>query len=229
MNVAVVMAYVDRGDPHRRAAFEYVLPWYERRGYRVLIDDHPRGRASGCNAAIRRCSADVIIQSDPDSLVPQAHLDAAARLAHEADGLVVPHDRYLYLTQAATAQVLDDCADPFLMGSDDCESFGPDGVGNVVVFSRNTWELAGGFDERFGLWGGDDGAFAYAAAAFTQPTRRVAGDVVHLWHPRQAASYPGHPGYAEQFAIVAEYRDAAGQGDAAVQNLVKARLKAAAQ
>lgn len=223
MKAAVVMAYVDLGCPHRRAAYEYVRAWYETFGLPVVVDAHPRGRAAGGNAAIGRTDAEVIIQSDPDSLVPQSRLVEAIARAAVADGVVLPHDRYLYLREDATARVFDLGADPMAMTPADCETFGNYGAGNVVVFSRRTWELAGGFDERFGLWGGDDSAFARAAAAFTRPTRRVFGDMVHLWHPRQEASIPGNPGYAEQFAIVAEYRDAALVGPQAVRALVAAR------
>lgn len=228
MKAAVVMAYVDLGCPHRRAAYEYVRAWYEAFGLTVVVDHHPRGRAAGGNAAIARTDAEIIVQADPDSLVPAGRLVEAMARAGFADGVVIPHDRYLYLREDATARVLDLGADPMAMTPAECEASGINGSGNVVVFSRRTWELAGGFDERFGLWGGDDMAFARAAAAFTgRDTRRVYGDMVHLWHPRQEASIPGNPGYAEQFAIVAQYRDAALIGPQAVRDLVEARQAAA--
>ncbi len=223
-DISVVIAYRDLGCPHRRRSFEYVRMWYDRFGWEVIVD--PGGeefsRAAAINSAVRRATGRVIVQSDPDSVVPDDQLLHGVELAAHADGLVVPHDRYLYLTEAATDAVF---AGGFIRayGPADCDQHGMKGSGNVTVFSRSTWEKAGGFDERFGMWGGDDSAFAYCAAAFCRPLRRVPGDMVHLWHPRLPQSVPGTLGYAEQFAILAQYRDAAAIGPAAVRELVRSR------
>lgn len=174
MNVDVVIAYRDMGCEHRRRAFAYVLDWYDRHGYRAIVEsgdsDDQFTRASAINTAIRRSRADVIIQTDPDSLVDGIALVAAAVKAARADGLVVAHTRYLYLHRTAT-----------------------------------------------------DAAFRYACEAMVGPTRRVAGDMVHLWHPRLPQSVPGGPGYAEQFALLAQYRDATAAGPEVVAELVRSR------
>lgn len=227
-DVSIVIAYRDMGDEHRRRAFSYVPPWYGRlRDWEVVVEsgasDATFTRASAINAAVRRATGDVIVQVDPDSLVTSHAVRLAATMATD-DGLVVAHDQYLYLGRRATADVLAGGRDPFLVLPADCESHGEGGFGNVVAFNRRTWEQSGGFDERFGLWGGDDAAFRYATEAFTgAPVRRVAGPMVHLWHPRLPQSVPGTPGYAEQFAILAEYRDAAATGPEAVKKLVMSR------
>lgn len=218
--ISLVISYRDKGCPHRTAAFEYVTAYYEPLGAEVVVEG-TGARPEALNRAIRRASGDIIIQADADSLVPLGTLRAAAVMA-ETPGLVVPFDRYLYLTLDATERALVG-ADPAAMGPDDCEEVGPGGVGNVTVFSRQTWEQAGGFDERFVTWGGDDAAFAYAAEAFCGPTRRLPGDMVHLWHPRPPESIPGCLAYADQFTLVAEYRDAAAQGPDAVREYVGAR------
>lgn len=223
--VSVVIAYRDMSDAHRRASFEFVHAWYARLGWEIVVSfgDGQFSRAQAINAGVRRASGDIIVQSDPDSIVALEQVAHAVELAGEADGLVIGHNRYLYLTQECTARVLDGRF-PWLSATpSDCDESGEGGLGNVVAFSRSTWEQAGGFDERFGVWGGDDGAFAYACEAFCGPTRRVWGDMVHLWHPRLPQSVPGHPGYQEQWAIVAEYLAAREIGPEAVRDLVKAR------
>lgn len=227
-DVSVVIAYRDLGCPYRAASFAYVHDWYERLGWQIVVEagDDTFTRASAINTAVRRCAGRVIVQSDPDSLVPAAALRQAVTLADAEDGLVIPHDRYLYLTRDATATVLSGrsgYSPGAIMDLANCDTSGADGSGNVVVFSRATWHTAGGFDERFGLWGGDDAAFAYAAQAYYGPVRRLAGDVVHLWHPRLPQSVPGSPGFVEQFAVLAQYRDAAALGPQAVRDLVESR------
>ncbi len=225
-DVQVVLAYRNLGCPHRLASFKYVHRYYRGLGFEVVVehgtDDDTFTRASGINAGVRKATARVIVQSDPDSLAPPANLEEAIALAREADGVVAPFDRHLYLNLAATRQVLDG-RHLDTLGPGDCEYHGSGGVGNALVFSRRTWETCGGFDERFGLWGGDDSAFVHAADAYTQPLRRVPGDVVHLWHPRLPASNPETIEYVDQFVLVAEYRDAAELGPEAVRDYVESR------
>lgn len=224
MSAVVVIAYRDMGCPHRAASFKYVHDWYRHRDFPVFVatsnDDQVFSRAWGANHGISCTEQDIIIQSDPDSLVPLPQLVEAIELAMTSDGVVLPHDRYVYLERDASETVYTGAA---LTPNLPAEFSGPDGRGNVVVFSRATWEQASGFDERFGMWAGDDAAFAYAAEAFVGPTRRVHGDVYHLWHPRLPQSEPGHPEYRRQFAILAEYRDAAALGHDHVRRLVETR------
>ena len=227
MSVDVVIAYRDMGCPHRRRSFRYVRDWYDQHGYPVLVEagdaDDTFTRASAINAAIARSGADIIVQSDPDSLVSAMALHIAILEAAAGDGLVVAHTRYLYLHQSATDAVIAGGRDLADLGPADCDTYGKGGLGNVVVFRRTTWEQVSGFDERFGLWGGDDAAFAYACEAMVAPTRRIDGDMWHLWHPRLPQSEPGGPGYADQFALLAQYRDAAQVGPDAVAALVRSR------
>jgi hypothetical protein len=224
-NVSLVVACLD--DETRAPAWTYAENWWYSQCAdmwdELVISVEPGGRAAALNQAIRDSTGTVIIQADADSLVPPETLRQAINLATLADGLVVPHSRYLYLTEAATGEVYAG-RDPFTCGPDDCDESGAGGVGNVTVFSRTTWEACGGYDERFGGWGGDDGCFAVAAEAFTgRPTRRLVGDVVHCWHPRPAASIVGSMLHTEQFALVAQYRDAAAIGPDAVRKLVADR------
>lgn len=244
IDVSVVIAFRDMGCDHRRRSFAYTQDWYVQRlitwaqdqdlGWRGDLwveagaDEVSFTRASAINSGVRRSSGDVIVQTDPDTLVDARQLRKAVQLARERDGLVFPHNRYVRLGREATADFLAQRRTFEQMTVDDYEGpdghgSGPDSPGGCVVFSRATWERAGGLDERFGLWGGDDAALLYAAEAFCGPTRRLPGDVTHLWHPRLPQSEIGSPGYLAQFAILAEYRDAAAVGPAAVRELVRSR------
>lgn len=226
-DIGVVIAYRDMGCEHRVRSFEHVLGWYADAGLRVTWvsgdSDDTFTRASAINEGIRRCGASVIVQSDPDSLVPLPVLEQAITLAAASPGLVIPHDQFLYTDHAGSLMVMAGDLQLTEVEPRDCEFSGANGSGNVVVFSRDTWEQVGGFDERFGLWGGDDAAFRYSVEAFYGPAQRLSGPMVHLWHPRLPQSEPGHPQYIEQFALLAQYRDAAAEGPHAVRALVEAR------
>lgn len=235
--VAVVIPWRDlTGCPSRRAAMRYVDFFYfalVRDGLlgnaRVIWADCPGEftKPRALNRAIEVLPAGtVIVQSDPDSVLAlSASYGEAVALARAEPGLVVPHDRALYLNERSTRNVLQG-APPRPGGwlpEIDCDEPPVRGVGNVTVFTRETWDGAGGYDERFPVWGGDDAAFAYACEAFHGPTRRLDGDMIHLHHPRQPMSNPEHPDYVKQFVYVAEYRDAAAAGPEAVREYVAAR------
>lgn len=242
MNVSVLIAYRDLGEISRRASFDWVYAYW-----RAVLPDaeivvnstaEPFTKASGLNAAAREASGDVFLHSDPDSFVWPGRALAALELASESDGLVVPFDSYVYLSPRPTARVLatdvrigaliasGDAYFAEQSGDDDfAEASGPGGVGNVTAYSRRTWEEIGGYDERFGLWGGDDGAFAYSAGALVAPLRRLFGPVYHLWHPRLPASIPGDREYLRQFSILEEYRDAAENPDA-IRSIINRRKEA---
>jgi hypothetical protein len=225
---SIVCAWKDLGDPHRRAGLEFTRRYWRHHfpdAELVVGAPHPFTRARGLNVAVRAARYDLIVQADPDSVAPAAQIEEALRLAAASDGLVVPFGDFLYLDEAATARLHAaplDAPPPF--GAADCQQSGAGGCGPLTVFSRSTWERARGYDERFGVWGGDDGAFAYACDAYCEaPLRRVDGPMLHSFHPRLPQSIPGGEGYAEQFAILAEYRDAAELGRQAVRDLVEAR------
>lgn len=153
---------------------------------------------------MRRSAGEVIVMADADSLVEIGQLRTAVAEARAADGIVVPFSEYLRLDE----------------GGRQVERV-ENSVGGVVVYSRRTWEEAGGYDERFGRWGGDDAAFALAAELLVAPMRRLLGTCWHFWHEPQPESIPGHAGYTEQFAILGQYRDAADVE--AMRDLVRAR------
>lgn len=219
----IVVPWVDRGCEHRRRAFEFVKKWWDT--YPVVVSSpDPFAWGVALNDAIEEMPDDaIVVHSDPDSFVPHARLVEAVQLAAASDGLVIPFDRYGYLTAAGAGDFYrTGCITRTAYAPSPFEFEGQGGSGNVTVYSRRTWEQAGGYDPRFGTWGGADGAFAFCCDALVAPTRRLEGLMVHLWHPRLPESKPGGPGYAEQFAMVAEYRDAAGDADA-LRALIEAR------
>lgn len=219
VKASLVMPWRDLGCPHRRAAFEFVTAYWERHlpDIEVVVDGGPEpfSRAAALNAAISKARGDVLFEIGPDGLIPPPTVLAALGLAADADGLVLCHTRYVHLTAEATERLyalgLDADLDTF--GPDDAEAHGSTAA-DVGCFSRATWEKAGGYDERFGVWGGDDAAFALACGTLVGEQRRMGGPWIHLWHPRLPQSEVGHPEYLTQFAILTEYVNASVDPDA---------------
>ena len=233
--VVIVMPFRDiTGDQDRVEAFGYLmdlyLTWFP--DWPLLMPGAGERDVGGAfhrvaelNRAIDGAAEDaVIVYSDPGSFAPDpARYEEAVALAAEAPGLVVPHTRALYLNRQASLELLTAWRRPDEMAARDCDDVVDTGVGNLVVFTRETWRLAGGFDERFPLYGGDDAAFAIACGALAGEQRRLPGVVLHLWHQRLPASIPGTAAYDRQFDLLAQYRDANIQGPDAVRALVESR------
>jgi len=143
-------------------------------------------RGAALNAGIRGCDADVIVAHDGDMLPPPDSLTEAIAAAADADGMVQPFDRLHYATQAATRSLW--AADVVPAKVDTEFEFSPSStvplLGGVNVLSRSTWERAGGWLDRFAGWGCEDMAFAAQCSTLVAPVRRVAGGMVHLWHPK---------------------------------------------
>lgn len=229
MSVAVLIPYHDFGDEYRRRALTYVKGWFTAHfeDWPLSVSDMTAARftkARALNLGVQALDEDVIVQCDPDSILddPQ-RLHLAVERALEHPGLVIPHNRYCYLAQGPTAAFLAGELTPEGIFNAQCDEMGHFGRGNLVVYTKETWRLAGGYDERFPLWGGDDAAFAMACEALAGPPTRLRGDVIHLWHPRLPQTETTHPGYIAQFAILSEYRDANEQGPEAVRKLVEKR------
>lgn len=58
-------------------------------------------------------------------------------------------------------------------------------TGGINVFSRDTFELVGGFDESFVNWGAEDDAFHIKCKRLVGPIKRTERDIelLHIWHP----------------------------------------------
>ncbi len=75
------------------------------------------------------------------------------------------------------------------------------GSHGCVAIRRDCWQRVGGLDPAFGMAGYEDLAFNTVCEAFW-PSRRVAGDLYHLWHPRGWDADP-----EREAANLARYRE----------------------
>ncbi len=71
-------------------------------------------------------------------------------------------------------------------------SFGPT-FSNCQAIRRDLWDEIGGMDERVYGWGVDDWIFRVAPQTLRGGNERVAGNVYHLYHPRNPETEEGNP------------------------------------
>lgn len=203
-----------------------VIPWWPgttcewRHRWRRIVTDYWRSSGLGQvvfgygiegaarNSGVEAAQADVFLVTDADSLIPWERAAEALRLAGAESGLVIPHSAYAYLGQNASEAIarlpgsVPSCFEP---RPESIEFTGQLGVGGPVAFNFDTWIRAGYYDE--GIVRGYDAAFALACDALVGNTRRLAGDYLHLWHPRKPDETP-----PETHAILREYHEAAENG-----------------
>jgi hypothetical protein len=223
VTVSVVMPWRG-GDPARERAFLFTLPYWTEAFGQVTIGDNdgPFSQAAARNQGVRRTEGDVILIVDADSFTAVGNAAQAVQLAGESDGLVFASDRDLFLAKTATEYFYDGRLD--ILGdltrtgrverlgvySLEMEAWG--GPGGVIAFSRATFDAVGGYDEAFQGWGGEDTGFWNACQTLVAPERRLPGDRIHLWHPRDPDSYP--PAATPNFERAERYKQACGNPEA---------------
>jgi hypothetical protein len=165
-------------------------------------------RSAARNAAINKAFADgaeVAFVIDTDTIVSHDQLWAASYLARETGQLVLAFDEYTRLTKQSTISLL--------AGR---QSFQGDTIkhhaSGAIAIPRSLWDEVGGYDERFGSWGGEDRALWLACNAVRGrvDSLRVPGVAYHLWHQRSPENNSALPCYQDNIELAKRYKVAAG-------------------
>lgn len=208
MKVSVVIPWRSSGQPERERNVRLTGEHLSQLGPTVLADSSPEkpfSRAGARNTGVSLCldvpafRCDVVVVCDADFLPP---LDAVLEACESAvaDGkLHQPFTEALYLTEAETASYL---ASGTLPGRS-----GADLTGGAFVMTPEAWFVAGGMDERFEGWGGEDDAFRVAAETLLGPRVHHQGVMPHLYHPSAAAF--GSSAHRGNLALLRRYLQAA--------------------
>jgi hypothetical protein len=171
-----------RPNSGRREGFAFVKRYMDRIADEVLVVDDggdPFGRGPSINDGVARAEGNLLVICDADLVCPIEQLDLAIINVAARGGMVLPFDRYHYLTGSASLDVMagveptPDTPTEFVMDSS---------VGGICVINKRTFNSVGGFDARCRGWGGEDYCF-WAAASTLARTDRIEGPLYHLWHP----------------------------------------------
>ncbi|HEX9994503.1 MAG TPA: galactosyltransferase-related protein [Acidimicrobiales bacterium] len=194
----------------------------------ILGDDggRPFSRAASVNAAAEKATGDVRIIADSDLTIDYNQATVAITQAAHRQGWVLPYVRYMPLNRRATEQLVDGA--PVWPATRDGDLDQPmarstGSLGGVLVLHRSAFDRVGGMDPTFRGWGFEDVAFVCALRTLVAPDSRVAGDLVHLWHPTNRR--PDDPTFTRNRDRCRAYERA--QGDPAAIRALRAMPAAA--
>lgn len=185
-----------------RARVEAETDWPITEGLSV---DGPFNRSRALNEAAEEAGQwDVAVILDADTVPDFERVRRAVARAAWTRPLVCPQDTFRSLNRDGTRAVL--------AGGSAVEDAPkrwdyPNPKSSCIVLSRETWELVGGFDERFEGWGFEDASFYHACEALVG-IERFEGPCWHLWHSRSPEKNPDFEAYQRNEALGARYKAA---------------------
>lgn len=230
MRLAVLVPFRPSNDLWRRPARNYVEQHLRDtfpNDPLFIVDDgfDPFSRGASITTWALPLHADVFLVCDADLIVPAGQLREVVRLAGESPGLVIPFDRYLYLTPNQSKKI----TTPGFkhLPNRPRHSWTMQGsVGGAGAFNRATLDITGGYPPIFRSWGFEDEAFALLCDELAGPTRRVAGDALHLFHPVDPTNDENSPGYQRNLHALQQLIAARGRGPDALRRALGQRTEA---
>lgn len=161
----------------------------------------PFSKSAAVNNGVARTRGDILVIVDADGFIDAEsvlHCAGEIRAARKRGQKLwfVPYRRFLRLTEAATRRLL--ASDPrkplafpsplpqedVLGGSGSDPTIGHWYGAMIQICPREAFEAAGGWDERFRGWGGEDHAAMRAMDTLWWPHKTLPGRVLHMWHPQ---------------------------------------------
>lgn len=202
--VILVPRRADKG--HRDMLWTYCKEYWSKLGYDIYEGDHldgPFNRSAAVNTAARLAGEwDSAIVIDSDVIVDPHNVHQAIELAEKTGRQVFPFRKYHALNQVGTTKVMAGFAGnwmPYVRATFH------DNRSACFIIPRTTWDMVGGFDERFVGWGWEDVAFAFATSAAAGNYLRLTGDLWHLWHPKSPENDHSSPLYIANRDLCSRY------------------------
>jgi hypothetical protein len=195
--------------PRRTQTWEWLQRYWKNElpGAQIIVagNDHvPFCKTAAVNTAWRRARGDVIVILDADCYLPGSVIASCAQqiMNVEKNGgrlWYIPYRHFYRLTDEASNRVLKSNPRKPLRFSDpppldDIEESRDSGYGHwfgalIQVMPRQAFILAGGMDERFVGWGGEDISFMTAVDTLYANHRTTSNGVLHLWHPHTGTEH----------------------------------------
>jgi hypothetical protein len=184
---------------------EYWRFWLPDAEILMGSDDHtPFCKTAAVNDAFRKSRGDIIVILDADCYIDSGVLLGCARQIRAARRRhrrmwFIPYRHFYRLTDEASRMVLNSYPqDPYRFSSPpppgDTEETSGQSVGHwfgalIQVMPREAFEAAGGMDERFRGWGGEDISFMNAVDTVYCKHHTTRNQTLHMWHPHIGTSH----------------------------------------
>lgn len=167
--------------------------------------DQPFNKAAACNLGFQVAAAEVLAFFDADMVIsPSALLNCMKRVAAH-DEVIRPFGFLTELSQVETLAFRENATLPEITGSGPDDSRGLESIpacGGAFVIRAIRYRAAGGMDERFIGWGGEDNAFESALRRVGSTLKVLAQEpAFHLWHPRSSKTRYLHPNYESNLEL----------------------------
>jgi predicted glycosyltransferase involved in capsule biosynthesis len=187
-------------DPQRQNTWEWLKDYYSvwLPGAEIVVgtsDAVPFCKTEAFNKAYWKCKGDVVVLMDADCYIDcDTLLNCAAEIRSERLAgnklWYIPYRNFYRLTEAASNAVLEsytthpltypDPPPPDILSSTDNASTGHWFGALIQVMPNEAFSTAGGMDERFAGWGGEDVAFMRAVDTLYAKHKTWAGPVFHM-------------------------------------------------
>jgi hypothetical protein len=213
--VSIIIPFQSDYGP-RAKAFEWIKRYYARVMPEAeiclgLMYGKEINKSKAVNLAAKKATKDIFVIADADVVYDPNLIVEAIKLVKKG-GFVVPFTEVYNVEMQGTERLLKTKPTwPMEIKSEECtksnwvyEGF----AGKLFVISRENFEAAGGFDERFIGWGGEDDAFSHAARTICGKLINLEGKVFHLWHP--SSSYQTNPNGKANAKLLGRYERASG-------------------
>ncbi|WP_404359003.1 glycosyltransferase [Cytobacillus firmus] len=191
--ISVIMPFYS-DDGQRKLAFKWASQYYKKilPNSEMIIPSStiPFNKAKAVNQAAKNAKGEILIIVDADIICCPQSISRAIKML-ENTSWIIPYNKVLDITRKSTRALLQTKADwPLSLKVDAIprETGKVIPVGGINVMKRACFEAAGGFDERFQGWGGEDDALAAAMNTFCGHYKRIDQSIYHLWHPRSKPS-----------------------------------------
>ncbi|CAM3874273.1 galactosyltransferase-related protein [Aeromicrobium ponti] len=188
--VSILIPYKP-GHSQRDLNFEWIINFYQSAMPEAelcigICNDKEFNKSKAVNLAAQQATRNIFVIADGDIVYDPSIIVEAVELLKE-NAWVVPFSKVINISRMDTNKILRRKPNWPLrvkVKAYQVEKYYKNFAGKLNVITREKFLTAGGFDERFYGWGGEDDAFCYAVNTLCGPFKRINGrKVYHLWHP----------------------------------------------